>query len=81
MTTVAEENRKTLRPPMEVRCGLAEATEKTATVVPFGHVTDYEGLANSDDEHKVGIFMDLAGDGFRNDGEAIPMETDTTTYR
>lgn len=81
MTTVAEENRKTLRPTMDVRCGFAEATEKTATVVPFGHMTDYVGLANADDEHKVGVFMNLAGNGFKNDGEAIPMETDTTTYR
>lgn len=81
MTTVAEENRKTLRQPMQVRCGFAEATEKTANVAPFGHLTDYAGLANADDEHKVGVFMDLAGDGFLNDGEAIPMETDSTTYR
>ena len=81
MTTVAEENRKTLRQPMEVRCGFAEATEKTANVAPFGHLTDYAGLVNADDEHKVGVFMDLAGDGFLNDGEAIPMETDSTTYR
>lgn len=81
MTTIAEENRKTLRRAMDVRCGFAEATEKTANVVPFGHMVDYAGLANADDEHQVGVFMDLAGDGFRNDGEAIPMETDSTTYR
>lgn len=81
MTTIAEENRKTLRQPMDVRCGLAEAIEKTATVVPFGHLADYAGLANSDDEHKLQVVMDLAGSGFKNDGTAIPMETDTTTYR
>lgn len=81
MATIAEENRKTLRKTMDVRCGFAEATEKTANVVPFGHLADYAGLANADDEHQTGVFMDLAGDGFRNDGEAIPMETDSTTYR
>ena len=81
MTTIAAENRKTLRQPMDVRCGFAEATEKTANVVPFGHLEDYAGLANADDEHKTCVFMDLAGNGFKNDGEAIPMQTDTNTFR
>lgn len=81
MTTIIEENRKTLRQAMTVVCDFRETTETPTSITPIGNVEAYEGLAQTDSLLEVVALMDLAGDGFLNDGSAIPMETETGTYR
>lgn len=81
MTTIAEENRKHLRKAMTVDCGFRETAEEPTSITPVGSDPGYTGLANFGHEHLTTILMDLAGDGFLNDGRAVPMQTDTDSYR
>ena len=81
MATITEENRKTLRPAVNVYCGLREMADKPTSLTPLSGLNNYRGIANIDDSLFPAVIMDLAGNGFRNDGEAIPMEPDTDSYR
>ena len=81
MATIATENRKFLRQAMRVECGVQETSDEPTSITPSGDVQDLEGLANLSRSNITAIVMDLGGDGFLNNGEAIPMQTDTDTYR
>lgn len=81
MTTIAAENRKYLRQAMRVACIFRETTDEPTNITPINAVNMYEGLANLGPEIPITAIMDLAGDGFLNNGEAVPMETDTDSYR
>lgn len=80
-TTIVEENRKTLRKSMRVVCDFQE-TDTQPNITPVGIAAEYEGLAGVDSllENSPQL-MDLAGDGFLNDGQAEPMQTDTDSFR
>ena len=80
MTTIAAENRKTLRQALRVECGFNETSDTPISIEPIGSESEYDGIANIDCVLTVTL-MDLAGDGFLNDGAAVPMETETDTYR
>ena len=81
MTTIAEENRKALRQAVNVLCGLRETSEEPTSIVPINCEAMYEGLANLDPGMLPATIMDLGGEGFRNTGEAVPMKTETDSYR
>jgi hypothetical protein len=80
MATITEENRKHLRQALRVVCGFRETDAEPTGLTPANIVADFDGLANMDPTLPGAIIMDLAGDGFRNTGEAIPMETDSDSY-
>ena len=81
MTTIAAENRKTLRQAVNVLCGLREITDEPTSIIPQHCENDYEGLANIEPTLLTATLMDLGGNGFQNDGKAIPMQTNTDSYR
>lgn len=81
MPTIAEENRKTLRKAMRVECGFRETADEPTNVTPVNCESAYIGLANLDPGLLPATIMDLGGNGFLNNGEAIPMETDTYSFR
>lgn len=81
MATILEENRKHLRKAMTVQCGFRESTEEPTSITPSNDVQIYEGLANLNEGLLPVTIMDLAGDGFLNDGNALPMQTDTDSFR
>lgn len=81
MTTILEENRKYLRPAMRVECGFRETDEEPTNITPIGADPVYFGLENLDRDMITVVLMDLAGDGFANTGDAVPMETDTDSFR
>ena len=81
MTTIAEENRKTLRKSLSVQCSFQESTEGPADINTTNVASDYNGLANIDSGLLPSTLMDLAGSGFLNDGNAAPMQTDTDSNR
>ena len=81
MATIAEENRKTLRQALTVQCGLQETVETPTSITALGAVPVYDGLANIEPAMLTTQLMDLAGDGFLNDGNAEPMQTDSDSYR
>ena len=81
MATIVEENRKTLRRAMRVVCVFRETTDEPTSITPINAVDMYEGLANLDPGLFTTPIMDLAGNGFPNNGEAVPMEADTYSYR
>lgn len=81
MTTIAAENRKTLRQAMRVECGFQESKTGPTSVDPVNAEADLTGLANIDSGLFAATLMDLAGSGFLNDGGAIPMQTDTDSGR
>ena len=81
MTTIAEENRKTLRKAVNVLCGFRETSDEPTNTIELDNVQDYEGLANLEPTLLTATIMDLAGNGFQNDGGAIPMQTDSDSYR
>lgn len=81
MATIAEENRKTLRQALTVQCGLQETGETPTSITALGAVSAYDGLANIEPAMLTTQLMDLAGDGFLNDGNAEPMQTDSDSYR
>ena len=81
MATIATENRKHLRQAMRVECGIQETSDEPTSITPSGDVQDLESLANLDRSLVTTVIMDLGGDGFLNNGEAVPMQTDTDSYR
>lgn len=82
MTTINEENRKTLRKSMQVVCDLQETDTAPTSLVPIGCMEEYEGLSGVDTLLETDtILMDLAGDGFLNDGTAVPICTETGIFR
>ena len=81
MATIATENRKLLRKALRVECGFQETDDEPTSITPSGDVTDLEGLANIDRSKITTVIMDLGGRGFLNNGDAVPMQTDTDTYR
>ena len=81
MTTIIEENRNLLRPALDVYCGFSESADEPTSITPIGSAAEYSGLANLDILPVSGPLMDLGGDGFINDGAAVPMRTDTDTKR
>jgi len=81
MATIAAENRKHLRQAMRVECGFQETSDEPTSITPIGNAADLEGLENLERSHYTTIIMDLSGSGFLNDGEAVPMQTDTDSYR
>ena len=81
MTTISEENRKYLREAMRVDCGFRETNDEPTSITPIGNDAEFVGLENFGHEHFTTVLMDLGGDGFLNDGRAIPMQTDTDSYR
>ena len=81
MTTIAAENRKYLRQAMRVECIFRETTDEPTAITPINAVNMHEGLANLDPGLSTTPIMDLAGNGFPNNGEAVPMEADTYSYR
>ena len=66
---------------MRVVCVFRETTDEPTNITPINAVDMYEGLANLGPEIPITAIMDLAGSGFLNNGEAVPMETDTDSYR
>ena len=81
MATIVEENRKTLRKAVNVLCGFRETSDEPTNTIEIDGVQDYEGLANLEPTLLTATIMDLAGNGFQNDGGAIPMQTDSDSYR
>lgn len=81
MTTINEENRKTLRDSMRVVCDFQETDEAPTSLTPIGNAIEYEGVACIDTLLDTIVLMDLAGDGFLNDGNAEPMQPDTDSFR
>ena len=81
MATIVEENRKTLRKAMRVECGFRETADEPTNITPVGADPVYIGLENLGREHLTTVLMDLAGEGFANDGRAVPIETDSESYR
>ena len=81
MTTINEENRKTLRKSMKVVCDFQETDTTPTSLVPVGIASEYEGLAGLNSFLDTVVLMDLAGDGFLNDGSAVPIQPETDTYR
>ena len=82
MTTIAEENRKTLRQAVNVLCGLREITDEPTSITPRNCESDYNGLANIEPTLLTTVLMDLGGNGFPNTGEARPMQTESDSqYR
>ena len=81
MTTIAAENRKYLRQAMRVECGFRETDDEPTNITPVGADPIYIGLENLGRDHLTTVLMDLAGDGFANDGRAVPIETNSEAYR
>lgn len=81
MTTINEENRKTLRKSMKVVCDFQETDEAPTSLTPIGIAAEYVGVAGVNSLLDNISVMDLAGDGFLNDGVAEPMYTQSDTYR
>jgi hypothetical protein len=81
MAKIIEENRKTLRQAMQVRCKFSESADAPTSITPFGDMSDYEALANLSWELFPEKLMDLSGDGFLNDGQASPMDPSTDSFR
>lgn len=81
MATIATENRKLLRQAMRVECGFQETSDEPTSITPDGDAQALEAIANLDRAKITTIIMDLGGTGFLNDGSAVPMQTDTDTYR
>lgn len=81
MAKIIEENRKTLRQAMQVRCKFSESADAPTSVTPFGDMSDFEALANLSWELFPEVLMDLSGDGFLNDGQASPMDPSTDSFR
>lgn len=81
MTTIAAENRKYLRQAMRVECGFRETDDEPTNITPVGADPVYIGLENLGRDHLTTVLMDLAGEGFANDGRAVPIETDSESYR
>ena len=82
MTTIAEENRKTLRQAVNVLCGLREITDEPSSINTLNCRNDYKGLANIEPTLLTTVLMDLGGNGFPNTGEARPMQTESDSpYR
>ena len=80
MATIQEENRKHLRQALHVSCGFRETDAEPTSMTAANNVKVLDGLVNMDPILPGAILMDLAGQGFKNTGEAIPMETDTDSY-
>lgn len=81
MTTIAEENRKTLRKSVSVYCGLREMSDEPTSITGLQYMNIYRGLANLGDSMYPTILMDLGGNGFQNNGDAVPMKPDTDSFR
>ena len=81
MTTILEENRKYLRQAMRVECGFRENDDEPTSITPVGADPVYFGLENLERDLLTVELMDLAGDGFANTGDAVPMEPDTDSFR
>ena len=81
MATIATENRKLLRKALRVECGFRETNDEPTSITPSGDVQDLETLANLDRSYFTAVMMDLGGRGFLNNGDAVPMQTDTDSYR
>lgn len=81
MTTISDENRKYLRKSMRVDCGFRETSDEPTSITPIGNDAEFGGLENFGHEHFTTALMDLGGDGFLNDGRAVPMQTDTDSFR
>ena len=81
MTTIAEENRKHLRKSVLVECFFRETDTEPTSITPSGDVLDLETVANLDMNLVATVVMDLGGSGFMNDGRAVPMRTDTDSFR
>lgn len=94
--SIQGENLKTLRPAMDVMCGIDSAKYKIKEIVHFvkegsptpywygesdGTVDDYKGGYHIDKFCKKVPLMDFAGGGFYNDGNAIPIAKNTDTFR
>lgn len=73
--TIDEANRKTLRPAMSVICGM-DVPQQTITNIAIDRGS-YDGVVG-DTEYVYPFkpLMDLAGDGFLNDGSAEPLTND-----
>jgi len=81
MATIAEENRKHLRKAMRVECWFQETTDEPTSITPTGDVQSLESIANLGKTNTTSVIMDLGGSGFINDGKALPMQTDTDSFR
>lgn len=81
MTTIAAENRKTLRQAVNVLCGLREITDEPSSISTLNCKNDCKALANLEPTMLTTTLMDLGGNGFQNDGKALPMQTETDSYR
>lgn len=73
--TIDEANKKTLRPAMSVLCGM-DVPQQTITNIAIDRGS-YDGVVG-DTEYVYPFkpLMDLAGDGFLNDGSAEPLMND-----
>lgn len=81
MATILEENRKHLRQALRVECGFRETADEPTSLTPIGNDSAFNGVENFERSNVTTPLMDLAGDGFANDGEAVPMYTDSSVYR
>ena len=81
MATIVEENRKTLRKALSVQCSFQESADDPTSVNTISVASIFNGLANTGTGLLPATLMDLAGDGFLNDGNAVPMRTDTDSNR
>lgn len=93
--SIQSENLKTLRPAMDVMCGIDSSKYKITKVghyptetIPTNWYGDSDGTFNDymsgyhiDKFCKKVPLMDFAGGGFYNDGNAIPIAKNTNTLR
>ncbi len=81
MTTISEENRKTLRRAVNVYCSLREMSDEPTSITPLNCEDDYIGISNLDYSLFPTMVMDLGGNGFLNSGQASPMKTESDSHR
>lgn len=78
MATIAEENKKILRQALDVIVGTDIPFEEVTTVTASDNYTGGSGIINGNPQKPT--LMDLSGDGFQNDGLAIPLDDNTDGY-
>lgn len=70
---IQEANGLTLRPALDILCGLDESTETPTGISATNILSAYSGNAKITTETPVITLMDLAGNGFLNNGNAKPV--------
>lgn len=79
MRTIANENTKPIRQAIDIICGIDQSTYLTTTVSTTNFLDDYMVNAKLTSNIEMVPVADLAGEGFRNDGQIQPIDTTELT--